>query len=940
MIDGYQVICELGRGAMGVVYEVQKTKVRYALKVLLGQDADDLLRFEREGQSLALVDRHPNIVSVHSTGSVNGGQPYLVLDFVEGQDLRELLAGGQNYSWQEALTLAAQIAKAIGFIHDHGILHRDLKAANILIRAKDKQPLLSDFGLARILDAERLTMTGEIVGTPYAMAPEQIEGRPDLGPGVDLWALGVLLYELLTKTQPFKGATLLQLSQGILKVDYARPHTVDGGIPKGVNEILESCFQLDPSARYGSAYDFAKDCRLAAAGKNLGASGESGAGSKKRWLWLLLIGALLGVGLVFLGKERGPSPAHKKWTKESQRYILEHWQKSLNRRMMAAIDPKPGRPVPVNRPELEQLVVRFQSLSKTPGINQRKQLYQLLLLLQGVVKERQAEPSLLRGLDRRWAPFLKALKAVEAFVKPGKQGAEEAFEALNHRRFGSLKSLALLGFAWGEGDCQKALSALEAVDPGGGELGGLKSLRLKLHEENALQSLFLDQETQQDSWTFIIQAKGAAKSAWQAWLRKFKADILSKGDLTLAVKIRAYERLDLIVRRRSAPHRLLMPMLTFDFHKALALLYGKGSKNPNARAFRQVLICSVLREDFVAPRGYRVAEINHRIVEVKFNRIKLNRQLTEIYRILRVGSQFGFILGEDSLPNLQKEGVLKEALSGYMLDPWHNFWSGFQWTKQREKIYSIKRFQQVMKSFQLAEDGLLDLADEASLKLLGQVYYWRAKAIFDWLTLERSEQKRREGLGQAEKSEKLRTRINKLKAALVHYLKRAKKHDRTYFDEACRTLADYYWQYQAQSLGPAISELEQGRSFMKEELKKYAAGSIQIQRWTNDSLRTLESRKKSLSAMAYSMGFFYHSKRQFEKATWALEKAYEERKGLGDEGLESGNHFNLLAESYIEIKDYKAAKLWLNRCEKCSRHMDHSDDHESLLNRLKVLGVK
>src|SRR5262245_30783292 len=209
-VAGYEILEEVGRGGMSVVYRARQTHPArdVALKVLLAgshADAERRASFLAEADAFARL-RHPNIVPIHEVGE-HDGLPFLALEYVEGGSLADRL------SWVplppcEAAALVEQLARAVHFAHRNGGIHRDLKPANILIAA-DGTPKITDFGLAK-QEQSGLTATGAVLGTPSYMAPEQAEGKTrEVGPAADVYALGAILYELLAGRPPFQGATPL-----------------------------------------------------------------------------------------------------------------------------------------------------------------------------------------------------------------------------------------------------------------------------------------------------------------------------------------------------------------------------------------------------------------------------------------------------------------------------------------------------------------------------------------------------------------------------------------------------------------------------------------------------------------------------------------------------------------------------------------------------------
>src|SRR5206468_4936199 len=209
-IPGYHVDAVLGQGGMGIVYKARHARLHrtVALKMLLAgayATPDELARFRGEGEAVAGL-QYPNIVQVYDVGDYDG-RPYFTMEFVAGGNLRQKLAGVPQPA-RQAAALAATLAQAVQVAHRGGIVHRDLKPANVLLSA-DGTAKISDFGLARRLEGEAgATQSGVPLGTPSYMAPEQARGNPRaIGPAVDVYALGAILYELLTGRPPFQAET-------------------------------------------------------------------------------------------------------------------------------------------------------------------------------------------------------------------------------------------------------------------------------------------------------------------------------------------------------------------------------------------------------------------------------------------------------------------------------------------------------------------------------------------------------------------------------------------------------------------------------------------------------------------------------------------------------------------------------------------------------------
>lgn len=261
-IPGYEIETVLGRGGMGIVYKARHLKLQreVALKMLLtGSYASrqEHSRFVREAESVAAF-RHPNIVQIHEFGEVDG-HPFYTMEYVGGGSLAERLAGTMQGARESAL-MASMLARAVQVAHDSGIVHRDLKPANILL-SEDGTPKIADFGLARRFDQDSsLTRTGARIGTPSYMAPEQLAGdQSSLGPAVDVFALGALLYEMLTGRPPFRGDSLSDTERRLATEEPVAPSRLNPKVPRDLETICIKCLEKEPRNRYASAGDLAAD---------------------------------------------------------------------------------------------------------------------------------------------------------------------------------------------------------------------------------------------------------------------------------------------------------------------------------------------------------------------------------------------------------------------------------------------------------------------------------------------------------------------------------------------------------------------------------------------------------------------------------------------------------------------------------------------------------
>jgi serine/threonine-protein kinase len=271
--DGYELLDELGRGGMGVVYRAhQKDLDRIvALKIVLGGSAAtraDLARFRAEAETAARLS-HPNIVPVYDVGE-HDGLPYFTMRFIHGTTLAQRLADGPMPA-REAAHLLQPIARAIAHAHDHGVLHRDLKPSNILIDDEGR-PYVSDFGLAKrfvdepsgAADATRLlrpiTQTGAILGTPSYMSPEQATGRRGvISASTDVYSLGAILYAMITGRPPFQAASPVDTLMLVLEQDPVAPQLLNPSVDRDLEMIALKCLQKPSELRYATAAELAAD---------------------------------------------------------------------------------------------------------------------------------------------------------------------------------------------------------------------------------------------------------------------------------------------------------------------------------------------------------------------------------------------------------------------------------------------------------------------------------------------------------------------------------------------------------------------------------------------------------------------------------------------------------------------------------------------------------
>jgi serine/threonine protein kinase len=271
----YEVVRELGKGAMGIVYLAKDPLIGrlVALKTIrpAAQSDDEETkefqqRFIREAQAAGILN-HPSIVTVHDIGRDDStGVSFIAMEYVEGQNLKEILAQGRPLTFDDIGDIVAQVADALDFAHAKGIVHRDVKPANIILLDGHRAKIM-DFGIAKIASSvANLTSTGQFLGTPNYMAPEQIKGAPVDG-RTDIFSLGICLYECLTRRKPFGGDSLTSISYKIVHEPFPPLHDINPQIPDGYEDVVSMCLAKEPAKRYQRARDMANALRTVLRGE-------------------------------------------------------------------------------------------------------------------------------------------------------------------------------------------------------------------------------------------------------------------------------------------------------------------------------------------------------------------------------------------------------------------------------------------------------------------------------------------------------------------------------------------------------------------------------------------------------------------------------------------------------------------------------------------------
>jgi eukaryotic-like serine/threonine-protein kinase len=263
-IGRYKILGELGRGAMGIVYKAEDPNLDrvVALKtIVLEADAEGRKEYERrfflEAKAAGKLN-HPNIVTVYDFGEEDG-VAYLAMELVEGKDLRERLKlkAGEGLPAADAVDVAQQIAEGLGYAHERGIVHRDVKPGNIMLQPRGQAKIM-DFGLARMRVADHKTSTGMVLGTPKYMSPEQVAGEP-VDQRSDIFSLGIVLHEMLTGARLFAGEDAPQMMHNVVHMEHEPPTRIKPELPAMLDFIVARALKKDPALRYQDAFEFSAD---------------------------------------------------------------------------------------------------------------------------------------------------------------------------------------------------------------------------------------------------------------------------------------------------------------------------------------------------------------------------------------------------------------------------------------------------------------------------------------------------------------------------------------------------------------------------------------------------------------------------------------------------------------------------------------------------------
>lgn len=785
-VDDYEILALLGKGGMGAVFKARsKSGSLFALKFILQGSEKAMKRFEREAHAVAAVDSHPNIVSIHKLAR-HGNYSYLVLDFVEGQSMDKLLEKGQHEHSERALVWIGKIAAALRTCHSRGVTHRDIKPANILIRDDDGEPMLMDFGLAKMSDGQQLTQSTEVLGTPHYMAPEQAGTEKDrIGPGSDIWALGVILYEACTGKRPFDGNTVVELATSIMFAQPEAPRSLNPDLSLDVETIILKCLEKEVEDRYESCAVLSSDCLSASRSEAISASrpGMKGAVAR-RWVqrhqksvsvFLVLSALILSVTFVLKDVLEVGDKKSQEWSEdvtarlEAVKSDYQSLQKAelrhLEFHLWSIIEKKAER-----GPECK-LVTSFQrsldeletALEQAESQEDRERIVPAKLWKK-LASERQFLKSLESGdfevsteFERKRS-FLLALQKMKA---SDWGEAERAFEK-SADKDRSLRAVIQLGRAliamqrqrWAELE-----DALVTIPEDAGfrrDSAGLKTLAL---EERVLAILFKRELLKKPALIARLRERfqkspGNAESAWLAWNEKVQGrfDLGAKypGGLTALAKI--YESLKGL---RSIFPELARPRLSTELQTRLAQRAQRAGRV--SEALFHYLELKRRDPNFKAPQGFQSGELDS---------LMLNSMagggltgMKEAYKILLAASRAGWYLSalpEDYLGRLNKNGFLNSFIDANPGDPCARFWRGVI-----PVDFSLKKSGQLDKLNSMIDSRIQDLDFALSKKSFrGSL---RAQALYQkaWLIRERPRQETK----AARKKEAIRI----LSEALKHF---------------------------------------------------------------------------------------------------------------------------------------------------------------------------
>jgi eukaryotic-like serine/threonine-protein kinase len=259
----YEILEELGRGDMGIVYRAHDPLIdRYVaiktidLQKLSDKEKDEYkARFYQEAKAAGRLN-HPNIITIYDLGR-KGDVAYIAMELMEGPELQNIVSGGERLSIGEKVDVAFQIAAGLAYAHEHGVIHRDIKPSNIMV-LRGLHVKIADFGIARMESSLWRTRVDRIMGSPLYMSPEQVQSLP-IGPWSDIFSFGIVLFQMLTGRLPFQGETANSVFYKIVNEEAPKPSSLNAEIPEILDDIVAKCLAKKPEDRYPSARDLIAD---------------------------------------------------------------------------------------------------------------------------------------------------------------------------------------------------------------------------------------------------------------------------------------------------------------------------------------------------------------------------------------------------------------------------------------------------------------------------------------------------------------------------------------------------------------------------------------------------------------------------------------------------------------------------------------------------------
>jgi serine/threonine-protein kinase len=314
----YEILEELGRGEMGVVYKAYDPLIdRFvAIKTIdlqkLGEEEKDeyKARFYQEAKAAGRLN-HPNIITIYDLGR-KGDVAYIAMELMEGKELQNIVAENQSLTISEKLDVAFQVAEGLAYAHEHGVIHRDIKPSNIMV-LRGRHVKIADFGIARMKSSLELTKTNKIIGSPLYMSPEQIQSHP-VDPRSDIFSFGIVLYQMLTGKLPFNGDNVNSLMYQIVNEEPQKPSALNPEVPEALDRIVAKCLEKKTADRYQNVNELTRDlhsCRILLSQTNTNAvspgfyfqdAGTPGGSNinARQLIWTIVLTALLSLGVFVL----------------------------------------------------------------------------------------------------------------------------------------------------------------------------------------------------------------------------------------------------------------------------------------------------------------------------------------------------------------------------------------------------------------------------------------------------------------------------------------------------------------------------------------------------------------------------------------------------------------------------------------------------------------